>query len=135
MWKFLKMTVEDDAITTEEVLVAVLVVEEAVAVNEEVLAAVDSEATEMRLQEVVDSDQEKKAVFLIEHLVKVVLEEEANQEVLVPQDAKVVFHPTEHQEDPMLLDRKGSQTEHHDDRKVPQILQESVDLEEVNTIC
>lgn len=120
------MTVAEDAITMEEALVVALAAEE-------VLAAADLEATEVRHQEAADSDHEKKVVFRIEPLARVVLAEEAILEAR-HQEAEV-FRRTERQEDPMLQDQKGSQTEHQDVRKVPQILQEREDQEEVNTIC
>lgn len=141
MWRFLKTTEAEDATTTEEVLVVlaevVLVVIEVLPLEEkETLlqdGKADLEATEVRHQEAADSDHEKKVVFRIEPLARVVLAEEAILEAR-HQEAEV-FRRTERQEDPMLQDQKGSQTEHQDVRKVPQILQEREDQEEVNTIC
>lgn len=135
MLKFLKMTVAEDVITTEEVPVAVSVVKEKASVAEEVLVVAVSEATEVQLQEAADSDQEKKVVFQTEHHVKAVLAEEANQEVQLHQDVKVDFHPIALQEDLTLQEQKVSQTEHHAVLKVHRMLQEKEDQEKANTFC
>jgi hypothetical protein len=114
MLKFLKMTVAEDVITTEEVLVVDLVVEEVLLQEEkEVLLqdakvlVVDSEVTETQLQE------------------KVVLD----QEVHLRQEEKVVFHLKERQE-------KVLQTERQDVLKALVLMhQDQEDQEETNTIC
>jgi hypothetical protein len=114
MLKSLKTTVVEDVITTEEVLVVDLVVEEVLLQEEkEVLLqdakvlVVDSEVTETQLQE------------------KVVLD----QEVHLRQEEKVVFHLKERQE-------KVLQTERQDVLKALVLMhQDQEDQEETNTIC
>ena len=129
------MTVAEDAITTEEVQVVVSAVKEKVLVAEEVLAVAVSAAIEVQHLEAVVLDQEKKVVFLTEHLVKAGSEEEANREVHQLLKEKVVFHQNAHQEDPMLQDRADFQKDLQDVRKVPQIHLEKEDQEKANTFC
>ena len=129
------MTVAEDAITTEEILVVVSAVKEKVSEAEEVQVAAVSVATEVQHQEAADSVQEKKVVFQIEHHAKADLEEEANQEVQHHQDVKADFHLIAHQEDLKLLEAKVSQTEHHAVLKVHPMHQEKEDREKANIIC
>mgnify|MGYP003492738001 CR=1 FL=1 len=124
------MTVAEDAITTEEVLVVVSVVKEKALAVEEVQVAAVSVATEVQHQEAADSVQEKKVVFQIERHVKADLEAEANQEVQHHQDVKADFHPIAHQEDLKLQEAKVSQTEHLVVLKVHPMHQEKEDREE-----
>lgn len=126
------MTVAEDVITTEEVLVAVSAVKEKVSVAEEVLAVAVSVVTEVQRQEAADSDQEKKVVFQTVHHVKADLAAEANQEVQHHQDVKADFHLIARQEDLKLQEAKVSQTEHQDVLKVHPMHQEKEDLEKAN---
>jgi len=126
------MTVAEDAITTEEILVVVSVVKEKASAVEEVLAVAVSVATEVQHQEVADSVQEKKVVSQTEHHVKADLEAEANQEVQHHQDVKADFHQIAHQEDLKLQEAKVSQTEHHAVLKVRPMHQEKEDQEKAN---
>ena len=125
------MTVAEDAITTEEVLVVVSVVKEKVLAAEEVQVAAVSVATEVQPQEAADSVQEKKAVFQIEHHVKVDLAEEANQEVHQHQDVKADFHLIALQED-LKLQEVIFQTELRDVLRVHRTRQEKEDQEKAN---
>jgi hypothetical protein len=125
------MTVAEDAITTEEILVVVSAEAKALAA-EEVLAVAVSVATEVQRQEAAVLDQEEKVVFQIELPVKADLEEEANQEVQHHQDVKADFHLIAHQEDLKLLEAKVSQTEHHAVLKAPPMRQEKEDQEKAN---
>ena len=126
------MTVAEDAITTEEILVVVSVVKEKASAAEEVQVAAVSVATEVLLQEAADSVQEKKVVFQIEHLVKADLEAEANLEVQHHQDVKADSHLIAHQEDLKLQEAKVSQTEHLVVLKVHPMHQEKEDQEKAN---
>ncbi len=116
------MTVVEDAITTEEVLVA----------EEEVLVVAVSAAIEVQRQEAVVLDQEKKAGFLTEHLVKAVSADEANQEVHQLQEEKVVFLPNAHLAVQMHLDQADFLKERQDAQKVL-IHQEKEDQERANS--
>ena len=112
MLKSLKMTVAEDAITTEEVLVADLVAEEVLLQEEKVVllqeekVLADLEATEIRLLEKAVSD-------LIE--------------IQLLQEEKAVFHLTE-------LRETVHQKEPQDVLKALVILQDQEDQEETNTI-
>jgi ribosomal protein L11 methylase PrmA len=114
MLKFLKMTVAEDAITTEETQV--------VLVAEETQVAEVLEEKEVQHQEV-EVLEEKEA---LDH-VKAVLEEEANLEVLL-QDAKAVFHQKELQD---VL--KAFLIEHQDVLKVHRMHQEKEDQEKAKS--
>ena len=110
MLKSLKMTVAEDAITTEEILVADLEEEALLQEEKEVLlqeekVLADLEATEVQLLEKVVSDQEV-------HLL---------------QEEKAVFHLTDLQE-------KVHQKELQDVLKALVIHQDQEDQEETNTI-
>ena len=129
------MTVVEDVITTEEVLVVVLAVKEKALVAEEVLAAAVSEAIEVQRREAVVLDQEKKAGFLTEHLVKAVSAVEANQEVHQLQEEKVVFLPNAHLAVPMHLDQADFLKERQDVQKVLQIPLEKEDQERASSFC
>ena len=123
MWRFLKMTVAEDAITTEEVLVvlaevALVVIEVPLQEEKETLLqdvkvqVAVSEATEVHL------------------LVKVVLDQEA-----VQLQERVVFQ-TEGQDHLMLQDvMVVLQKDQLDVQKALVMHQEKKDLEEVNTFC
>ena len=126
MLKFLKTTVAEDAITTEEVLV--------------VLAEVAQVVTEVQLQEeketllqdvkVLVVDLEATEVQLLE---KVVLAEEANLEVqLLPELADFPKELQDHQklQDAMVVRQKDQL----DARKVLVTHQEKEDLEEVKSL-
>lgn len=126
MLKFLKMTVEEDVITTEEVLV---VSEEVVQVETEVLL---QEEKEVLLQDVkvLVADSEVTEVQLLE---KVVLEEEANLEV--QQLLELADFPKELQDHQKLHDAMVvRQKDQQDARKVLVTLQEKKDLEEVKSL-
>jgi hypothetical protein len=125
------MTEVEDAITTEEVLVA----GEVSVAKEEVLVVAVFAAIEVQHQEAVVLDQEKKAVFLTEHLVKAVSAEEANQEVHQLQEEKVVFLPNAHLAVQMHLDQADFLKELQDAPKVLQIHQEKEDQERANSFC
>ena len=121
MLKFLKMTVAEDAITTEEVLVVVVLA------AEEVLVAEVLEEKEAQRLEAEVLDQELKEVQL--H-VKEVLAEEANLEVQLHQDAKAVFLQREHQEEHLL---KAFLIEHQDVLKDHQMHLEKEDQEKAKS--
>jgi len=105
------MTVAEDVITTEEVLVVDLVVEEVLLLEEKVVL----------LQEEKDqADLEATEVLLLEKVV-------SDQEVHLLQEEKVVFHLTELQE-------KAHQIEHQDVLKALVMHQDQEDQEETNTI-
>ena len=123
------MTVVEDAITTEEVLVA----GEVSVVKEEVLVVAVSAAIEIQRHVAVVLDQEKKAVFLTGHLVKAVSAEEANQEVHQHQEEKVVFLPNAHRAVQMHLDQADFLKELQDAPKVLQMHHEKEDQERANS--
>jgi hypothetical protein len=125
------MTVVEDAITTEEVLVA----GEVSVAKEEALVVAVSAAIEVQHQEAVVLDQEKKAVFLTEHLVKAVSAEEVNQEIHQLQEEKVVFLPNAHLAVQMHLDQVDFLKELQDAQKVLQMHQEKEDQERANSFC
>ena len=129
------MTVAEDVITTEEVLVVVLAVKEKALVAEEVLAAAVSEAIEVQRREAVVLDQEKKAGFLTEHLVKAVSADEANQEVHQRQEEKADFHPNALLDVQMHLDQADFLKERQDVQKVLQIPLEKEDQERASSFC
>ena len=129
------MTVVEDVITTEEVLVVVLAVKEKALVAEEVLAAAVSEAIEVQRREAVVLDQEKKAGFLTEHLVKAVSADEANQEVHQRQEEKADFHPNALLDVQMHLDQADFLKERQDVQKVLQIPLEKEDQERASSFC
>ena len=129
------MTVAEDVITTEEVLVVVLAVKEKALVAEEVLAVAVSAAIEVQRREAVALDQEKKAGFQTELLVKAVSADEANQEVLLHQEEKVVFLPNAHLDVQMHLDQADFQKDLQDVQKVLQIPLEKEDQERANSFC
>jgi hypothetical protein len=123
MWRFLKMTVAEDAITTEEVLV---VLAEVVQVVIEVQLQEEKEALlqDVKVQVAVSEATE------VQRLVKVVLDQEAvqlqervvslteGQDLLMLQDVMVVL-----------------QKDRLDVLKVLVMHQEKKDQEEVNTFC
>ena len=115
MWKFLKMTVAEDAITTEEVL-EVLVAEE----------VRPQEEKETSLQDV-KADSEVTEVQLLE---KVVLVEEAHQlqELVV---SLIELQDLQKLQDVTVVLRKDRQ----DVLKALVMHQEKEDQEEVNTFC
>lgn len=125
------MTVAEDVITTEEVLVVVSAVKEEALVAEEVLVAAVSEAIEVQRREAVALDQEKKVGFLTEHLVKVDLAEEVHQ----LQKEKVVFHPNALLDVQMHLDQADFLKERQDVQKVLQTHLEKEDQERANSFC
>jgi hypothetical protein len=129
------MTVAEDVITTEEVLVVVLAVKEKALVAEEVLAVAVSEAIEVQRREAVVLDQEKKAGFLTEHLAKAVSADEANQEVHQRQEEKADFHPNALLDVQMHLDQADFQKDLQDVQKVLQIPLEKEDQERANSFC
>ena len=123
MLKFLKTTVAEDVITTEEAqvvdleVVEVLLQEEKEVLLQEEKVLADSEATEAQLHVKVDLVEE------VLRLVKVVLAEE----VLLQE--RVVFHLTEHQKQKVRL--KDPQEDPKD--LVKRLVQK--DQEEANKIC
>jgi hypothetical protein len=129
------MTVVEDAITTEEVLVVVLAVKEKALVAEEVLVVAVSAAIEVQRLEAVALDQEEKVDFLTELLVKVVLEEEANQEVHQLLKEKADFHPNALLDVQMHLDQADFLKELQDAPKVLQMHHEKEDQERANSFC
>ncbi len=129
------MTVAEDVITTEEVLVVVSAVKEKALVAEEVLAVAVSAAIEVQRREAVVLDLEKKVDFQTEHLVKAVSADEANQEVLLHQEEKVVFLPNAHPDVQMHLDQADFLKERQDVQKVLQTHLEKEDQERANSFC
>ena len=126
MWRFLKMTVAEDAITTEEVLV---VLAEVAQVATEALLQEEKEV--LHQEEKVLADLEATEVPLLE---KVVLVEEANQEA----------HPLQELEDfqTELQDHPKGQDvtlvllkDQRDVLKVLAMLQEKKDQEEAKKDC
>lgn len=125
MWKFLKMTVAEDGITTEEVLVVVLA-----EVVQAVIEVQHQEEKVVLLQEE-KADLEVTEVQLLE---KVVLAEEANQEAqLLQEQAVSLIDLQDHQrlQDVMTVHQKDQQ----DVLKVLAMRQEKKDQEEANTFC
>jgi hypothetical protein len=128
MWKFLKTTEADDAITTEEVLVVVLaeVLAEVVQVAIEVLL---QEEKETLLQDVKVLVADLEATEVLLH-VKVVLDQEAHQLQELAVSLKDL-QDLQKLQDVMAVLQKDQQ----DVLKALVTHQEKKDQEEVNTFC
>lgn len=114
MLKFLKMTVAEDAIITEEALAEVLVVEEVLLQEEKEILLQEEKVLQVADSEVIEIQLQEKVVSV--------------QEVLLLQEEKVVLHLTD-------LELKVLLTEHLDVLKALVIHQDQEDQEETNILC